>query len=116
MSGGGPASPGWYDVHRRTQRWWDGRQWTENVIHHGRPTTATALRAATTRMQWMWVGVGVVAWVAFLVFSFAFGPSAAFALALLPVAGTAAIVASAITGSRLIAAVPPTPGGPVHAR
>lgn len=112
MSGAGPAAPGWYHVHRRTDRWWDGSQWTENVMHHGRSTTATALRAATTRMQWIWVGVGVVAWVAFLASSFAFGPSAAFALALLPVAGTAAIVASAVTGSRLIAAVPPTPGGP----
>ena len=116
MSGGGPVAPGWYDVHRRTQRWWDGRQWTENVIHHGRPITATALRTATTRMQRTWVGVGVVAWAAFLVFSFAFGASAAFALALLPVAGTAAIVAAAITGSRLIVAVPPTPGGPVASR
>lgn len=64
----------------------------------------------------MWVGVGVVAWVAFLVFSFAFGLSTAFALAALPVAGTAAIVAAPITGSRLIAAVPPTPGSPIDAR
>lgn len=116
MSGVRSAAPGWYDVHRSTQRWWDGGQWTENVLHHGRPMSATALRATTTRMLWLWVGVGVAAWVTFLVCSFSFGLSAAFALALVPVAGSAAIVAAAITGSRLIAAVPPTAGGPAEGR
>ncbi|MFT4258223.1 DUF2510 domain-containing protein [Microbacterium sp.] len=110
MSGLDPVAPGWYQVHRRTQRWWDGQQWTENVIHHGRARTATELRTATRRMQWLWVAVGVAAWVVFLVFSFGFGSSTAFVLAGLPVVGSAAIVVGVITGSRLIAAVPPTPG------
>lgn len=112
MIGIGPTAPGWYEVHRQTQRWWDGRQWTEDIMHHGRRTTASAVRTSTTRMQWAWVGLGITAWAAFLIFSLSFGVSAAFALALLPVTGTAAIVTSAITGSRLIAALPPTPGPP----
>jgi hypothetical protein len=109
MSVPAPVAPGWYSVARRTERWWDGSHWTEDANHHGRRTTATAVRRSATRMMWIWVAVGSAAWVIFLVLSFAFGVSTALALAVLPVAGSAAIVASSIVGSRLIAALPPTP-------
>lgn len=107
MSTPSPVEPGWYVVAPRTQRSWDGTRWTDDVIHHDRPMTATALRQRTTRMMWAWVAIGVVAWVTFLVMLVAFGPGAAVPLAVLPLAGTAAIVAVSLSGSRLIAALPP---------
>ncbi|MFJ6534187.1 hypothetical protein [Microbacterium sp. NPDC091662] len=105
-----PTAAGWYEVARQTQRWWDGHRWGEDVMRQGRRTTVTAVRQAAIRMQWAAVVIGTVAWVAFLVLSFSFGASAAFALAGLPLFGSAAIVFAAIAGSRLIAALPPTSG------
>lgn len=105
-----PRGAGWYEVARQTQRWWDGHHWGEDVVRQGRPTTVTAVRRATTRMQRATVVIGIVAWAAFLALSFSFGVSAAVALAVLPLFGSAAIVFAAIAGSRLIAALPPTSG------
>jgi len=103
-----PAGAGWYEVARQTQRWWDGHRWGEDVMGQGRRTTVTAVRRAAVRMQWAAVVIGIVAWAAFLALSLSFGVSAAFALAALPLLGSAAIVFAAIAGSRLIAALPPT--------
>lgn len=112
MTGVAPTTPGWYEVARQTQRWWDRHRWGEDVVHQGRRTTATAVRRSVVRMQWVAVMIGIVAWCVFLVTSFSFGVSAAFALAALPVVGSGAIAFAAIAGSRLIAALPPTPQEP----
>lgn len=105
-----PRGAGWYEVARRTQRWWDGHRWGEDVVRQGRRTTVTAVRRAVARMQGVTVVIGAVAWAAFLALSFSFGVSAAFALAVLPLFGSAAMVFAAIAGPRLIAALPPTAG------
>ncbi len=105
-----PTGAGWYEVARQTQRWWDGHRWGEDVMRQGRRTTVTEVRRGAMRMQWATVVIGIAAWTVFLVLSFSFGVSAAFALAVLPLFGSAAIVFAAIAGSRLIAALPPTAG------
>ena len=110
MNAAMPTGAGWYEVARQTQRWWDGHRWGEDVMRQGRRTTVTEVRRGATRMQWATVVIGIAAWVVFLALSFSFGVSAAFALAVLPLFGSAAIVFGAIAGSRLIAALPPTSG------
>ena len=107
-----PTGAGWYQVSRRTQRWWDGYRWGEDVIHAGHRTTATAVRRSVHRFQWASVLFGILAWVVFLTMSFTFGTSAALWFWSLPILGSAWILYGAIGGSRLIAALPPTPQEP----
>lgn len=98
---------GWYPVARQTQRWWNGERWSDDVTHHGRKTTVSALRRSATYMMWIWVSLGIVAWLAYIVLSVINGSSTAFALASLPLFGTVVIIVSTIYVTKLKAVLPP---------